>query len=96
MSEPVHQIGMTELYTEIRGLSERLTEFMSRQSVEAAQFALKIGELEKDLAELKSELRTEAIKRSSQSWQLKLAVATSLLFPLIVAFVMYLLTLKGA
>lgn len=96
MSEPVHQIGMTELYTEIRGLSERLTEYMSRQGVESAQFSLKIGELEKDLTELKSELRAESMKRSTQSWQLKLAVITSLVFPLIVAFVMYLLTLKGA
>ena len=94
MTEPVHQIGMTELYTEIRSLSERLTEYMSRQGVESAQFALKIGELEKDLAKLESEIKTEAVKRSSQSWQLKLAVATSLVFPLIVAFVTALI-LKG-
>ena len=95
MTEPVHQIGMTELYTEIRSLSERLTEYMSRQGVESAQFALKIGELEKDLAKLESDIRTESVKRSSQTWQLKLAVATSLIFPLIVAFVTALI-LKGS
>lgn len=96
MSEPVHEIGMTELYNEIRSLSDRLTDYMSRHGVESAQFALKIGELEKDLAELKSEQRAEAIKRGSQTWQLKLAVATSLIFPLIVAFVTALLITKGA
>lgn len=95
MNEAVHQIGMTELYTEIRTLSERLTEYMSRQGVESAQFALKIGELEKDLAKLESEIKTEAVKRSSQSWQLKLAVITSLIFPIIVAGVTLLLMSKG-
>lgn len=95
MTEPVHQIGIPELYAEIRSLSDRLTEYMSRQSVESAQFALKIGELEKDHAELKAELRAEGIKRSTQAWQLKLAVATSLIFPLVVAAVTILLMSKG-
>jgi hypothetical protein len=95
MTEPVHQIGMTELYTEIRGLSERLTEFMSRQGVESAQLSLKVIELEKDLGELKSDLRSETVKRSTQSWQLKLAVMTSLIFPLIVAVVTTLYIMKG-
>lgn len=95
MTEPVHQIGMTELYTEIRGLSERLTEFMGRQGVEYTQLSLKVIELEKDLAELKADLRDESVKRSSQSWQLKLAVITSLVFPLIVAFVTAIVITKG-
>jgi len=95
VTEPVHQIGIPELYNEIRGLSDRLTEYMGRQGVESAQFALKIGELEKDLQELKSEQKAEAIKRGSQTWQLKLAVATSLIFPLIVAFVTALIITKG-
>jgi hypothetical protein len=95
MTEPVHQIGMTELYTEIRGLSERLTEFMSRQGVESAQLSLKVIELEKDLGELKSDLRSETVKRSTQSWQLKIAVITSLIFPLIVAVVTTLYIMKG-
>jgi hypothetical protein len=95
MTEPVHQIGMTELYTEIRGLSERLTEFMSRQGVESAQLSLKVIELEKDLGELKSDLRSETVKRSTQSWQLKLAVMTSLIFPLIVAVVTTLYIMKS-
>lgn len=95
MTEPMHQIGMTELYNEIRSLSERLTEYMSRQGVESAQFSLKIIELEKDLGELKSEVRSETVKRSTQSWQLKLAVVTSLIFPLLVAVVTTLYIMKG-
>jgi hypothetical protein len=51
--------------------------------------------LEKDLGELKSDLRSETVKRSTQSWQLKIAVITSLIFPLIVAVVTTLYIMKG-
>jgi hypothetical protein len=68
---------------------------MSRQGVESAQLSLKVIELEKDLGELKSDLRSETVKRSTQSWQLKLAVMTSLIFPLIVAVVTTLYIMKS-
>jgi hypothetical protein len=68
---------------------------MSRQGVESAQLSLKVIELEKDLGELKSDLRSETVKRSTQSWQLKIAVITSLIFPLIVAVVTTLYIMKG-
>lgn len=95
MTEPVHQIGMTELYNEIRSLSERFTEFTNRQGIESAQFNHKISELEKDLAEMKSELKAESIRRSTQGWQLKMAFLTSVLFPILVAVVMGILMAKG-
>lgn len=95
MSEPVHQIGITELYNEIRSLSERFTEYMSRHGVETASTGHKIAELEKDLTEVKADLKAEAVRRSNTAWQMKLAVASSLVFPIIVAVVTALIMAKG-
>jgi hypothetical protein len=95
MSEPVHQIGMTELYNEIRALSDRFTEYASRHGVESASMTHKISELEKDLTEVKADLKAEAVRRSNTAWQMKLAVASSLVFPIIVAIVTALLVTKG-
>lgn len=95
MTEPVHQIGMTELYNEIRALSDRFTEYTSRHGVESTSINHKIGELEKDLAEVRADLKAEAVRRSNTAWQMKLAVASSLIFPIIVAVVTALLLSKG-
>lgn len=96
MTEPVHQIGITELYNEIRSLSERFTEYMSRHGVESTSVNHKITDLEKDLAEVKADLKAEAVRRSNTAWQMKLAVASSLIFPIIVAVVTALLMSKGS
>lgn len=95
MSEPVHQIGITELYNEIRALSERFTEYMSRHSVESTSMNHKVSELEKDLAEVKADLKAEHVRRSNTAWQMKLAVASSLIFPIIVGVVVALIVSKG-
>lgn len=96
MTEPMHQIGMTELYNEIRALSDRFTEYTSRHSVESTSVNHKIGELEKDLAEVRADLKAEGIRRSNTAWQMKLAVASSLVFPIIVAVVTILFAAKGS
>jgi hypothetical protein len=95
VSEPVHQIGITELYNEIRALSERFTEYMSRHSVESTSMNHKVSELEKDLAEVKADLKAEHVRRSNTAWQMKLAVASSLIFPIIVGVVVALIVSKG-
>lgn len=95
MSEPVHQIGITELYNEIRALSERFTEYMSRHSVESTSMSHKVSELEKDLAEVKADLKAEHVRRSNTAWQMKLAVSSSLIFPIIVGIIVALITAKG-
>jgi len=96
VTEPVHQIGMTELYNEIRQLSERFTEYASRHGVESTSMNHKISELEKDLAEVRADLKAEGVRRSNTAWQMKLAVASSLIFPIIVAIVTALLISKGS
>jgi hypothetical protein len=95
MTEPVHQIGMTELYNEIRTLSERFTEYIGRHGVESTSVNHRINELERDLAEVKADLKAEHVRRSNTAWQMKLAVASSLIFPIIVAIVTALLVSKG-
>lgn len=96
MTEPVHQIGMTELYNEIRALNERFTEYLARHGVESTSTNHKISELEKDLSEVRADLKAEAVRRSNTAWQMKLAVASSLIFPIIVAIVTALLISKGS
>ena len=85
MTDPVHQIGMTELYNEIRGLGDKFTEHTSRQGVESAQTNHRVSELEKDLTEVKADMKAEAIRRSTQGWQLKMAFITALVFPILIA-----------
>ncbi len=92
----MHQIGITELYNEIRTLSERFTAYMSQHGVESASTSHKILELEKDLAEVKADLKAEAVRRANSAWQMKLAVASSLIFPIVVAVVTALLLTKGS
>lgn len=94
MSEPVHQIGMTELYNEIRGLGDKFTEHTSRQGVESAQTNHRVGELEKDLTEVRADIKAEAIRRSTLAWQLKMAFITALASPILVTVISTLITAK--
>lgn len=95
MNEPVHQIGMTELYQELRSLGDKLSDYMNRQNVESNGLLHRVDELEKDLAEMKSKQEAEAVRRSNTSFQIKMAFATALLFPVLVAVIVGLLAMKG-
>lgn len=94
MTEPVHQIGMTELYQELRSLGDKLSEYMNRQDVESSTLGHRVAELEKDLTEMKSKHETEEVRRANISFQIKLAVATSFVLPILV-MVVGLLIAKG-
>lgn len=96
MSEPVHQIGMAELYQELRSLGDKLSDYMNRQDVESNTLQHRVGEVEKDLAEMKSRQEAEAVRRSNTSFQIKMAIATALVFPILVAVVTALLIAKGS
>lgn len=87
MTEPVHQIGMTELYQELRSLGDKLSEYMNRQDVESNTLGHRVAELEKDLTELKHGQEAEKVQRSAASFQIKMAIATSLVFPILVLIV---------
>lgn len=95
MNEPVHQIGMTELYQEIRSLGDRLTEYINRQDVTSNTQSHRIAELEKDFADLKSKLETETVRRSNTNFQIKMAFLTALVFPIIVGVVIAAFAMKG-
>lgn len=94
--EPVHQIGMTELYQELRSLGDKLSEYMNRQDVESNTLRHRVDELDKDLTELKSNLQAETVRRSNTNFQIKMAFATSLLFPILVAVIVALMITKGS
>ncbi len=96
MMEPVHQIGMTELYQELRSLGDKLSEYMNRQDVESNTLRHRVDELDKDLTELKSNLQAETVRRSNTNFQIKMAFATSLLFPILVAVIVALMITKGS
>lgn len=95
MSEPVHQIGMTELYQELRSLGDKLSDYMGRQDVESNSLSHRVAELEKDLAEVRSKHEAEEVRRSNTSLQIKLAIASSFIFPILVMVVGALLMTKG-
>lgn len=95
MTEPVHQIGMTELYQELRSLGDKLSDYMGRQDVESNSLIHRVSELEKDLAHMESRHEAEEVRRSNVSFQIKLAFVTSLVFPILVMVVGALWMTKG-
>lgn len=95
MAEPVHQIGMTELYQELRSLGDKLSDYMGRQDVESNSLSHRVSELEKDHAEMRSRQEAEEVRRSNTSFQIKLAFATSFIFPILVMIVGALIMAKG-
>ena len=95
MTEPVHQIGMTELYQEIRALNDRFSEYINKTDVNSSTQSHRIAELEKDLADMKSKLESEAVRRSNTNFQIKMAFFTAFVFPILVGVVMGVLMLKG-
>lgn len=86
------QIGIPELYQEIRSLGDRLADFANRQDVTSSTHTHKISELEKDLAEIKAKQEAESVRRSNTNFQIKMAFLTALIFPILVIVVGLLLT----
>lgn len=95
MTEPVHQIGMTELYQELRSLGDKLSDYMGRQDVESNTLTHRVTELEKDLTAMQSRHEADEVRRSNVSFQIKMAFATAFLFPVLVVVVGLLIS-KGA
>lgn len=89
------QIGIPELYQELRSLGERLVEYINRQDVTSTTQTHHIAELEKDLNEMKTRLEAESVRRSNTNFQIKMAFLTALVFPIVVGIVVSLLLTKG-
>jgi hypothetical protein len=90
----VHSIGMTELYTEIRNLGDKLSDYINRHDVESSTHAHEIVELRKDLTALETKFETETLRRASASRQAFWAILTSLVFPVLVAVAVLLIANK--
>lgn len=90
----VHSIGMTELYTEIRTLGDKLTDYINRHDVESSKHAHEIAELRKDLTALEVKFETETLRRATASKQAFWAILTSLVFPVLVAVVVAVMLAK--
>lgn len=90
----MHSIGMTELYTEIRSLGDKFSDYINRHDVEASTHGHEISELRKDLVALEVKFETETLQRATASRQAFWAILTSLVFPVIVAVVALAMTNK--
>ncbi len=90
----MHSIGMTELYTEIRNLGDKLSDYINRHDVESSTHAHEIAELRKDLTALETKFELETQRRQTSSRQALWAILTSLVFPVIVAVAVLVMTNK--
>lgn len=90
------QIGIPELYQELRSLGDRLVEYINQQNVTSTTQTHHITELEKDLNEMKTRLEAESVRRSNTNFQIKMAFLTALVFPIVVGVVVSLLLMKGS
>jgi hypothetical protein len=90
----VHSIGMTELYTEIRSLGDKFSDYTNRHDVEASGRGHDIVELRKDLTALEVKFENETQRRQTSSKQALWAILTSLVFPVVVAVVVLVITNK--
>jgi hypothetical protein len=78
-----HEIGIPELYGEVRLIGDKLTEYINRQDVSSTSLTHRVAELEKDLAEVKACQQSDKAQRAQTSRQLWMATLTAFFFPLI-------------
>jgi hypothetical protein len=90
----VHSIGMTELYTEIRSLGDKFSEYINRHDVESSTHAHQIADLRVDLTALEVKFEAEQLRRTLASKQAFWAILTSLVFPVLVALIVLYTTNK--
>lgn len=90
----MHSIGMTELYTEIRSLGDKFSDYINRHDVESSTHGHQITDLRADLTVLETKFEAEQLRRSLASKQAFWAILTSLVFPVIVALTLLIMTNK--
>lgn len=78
-----HKIGIPELYTEVRIVGDKLTEYINRTDVSSTSQGHRINELEKDISELKAQHQAEKAEKKALSRQLWMSTLTALFFPVI-------------
>lgn len=78
-----HTIGIPELYTEVRIVGDKLTEYINRTDVQSTSQGHRITELEKDIAELRAQHQAETAEKKALSRQLWMSTLTALFFPVI-------------
>lgn len=82
MSDDGYRIGFVELYTELRQLGDRLSEFMSKETVQGNSRDHRIDNLAKDLIEIQERMEAEKLQRDQLVKQFWLSILTSLVLPI--------------
>jgi hypothetical protein len=78
-----HKIGIPELYSEVRVIGDKLTEYINRQDVQSTSLAHRVQELEKDLLDLKADRAAHEAEKRANSRQVWMATLTAFIFPLV-------------
>jgi len=87
-----HKIGIPELYTEVRTIGDKLTEYINRQDVQSTSLSHRVAELEKDMTDIRANQQAEKAQRAANTRQVWMATFTSLLLPLILLGLGYAIT----
>lgn len=82
VSDDGYKIGFVELYTELRQLGERLSEFMSKQTVQSNSMDHRIEDLAKDLLDMQARMEAEKLQRDQLVKQFWFSILTSLILPI--------------
>jgi uncharacterized membrane protein len=78
-----HKIGIPELYSEVRTIGDKLTEYINRQDVQFTSQGHRLSELEKDVNELKAQYQADHAEKKALARQLWMSTLTALFFPVI-------------
>jgi hypothetical protein len=78
-----HEIGIPELYGEVRIIGDKLTEYINRQDVQSTSLAHRVQELEKDLLDIKACQQADKAEKRANARQVWMATLTAFIFPLV-------------
>ena len=90
-----YNIGFPELYGEVRQLSDKLAEYMSRRDLAANSQEHRLAEAINDLEEVRTRMDAERLQRENLRRQYQMAMLTSFAFPILVMVVGGFLISKG-
>jgi hypothetical protein len=90
-----YNIGFPELYGELRQVSDKLADYMSRHDLASMSQEHRLTEAIRDLEEMQNQVKTEKIQREALRKQYQMAMLTSFIFPILVMVVGGLVISKG-
>lgn len=94
--EPGYTVGFSELYSELKILSDKLTDYMNAQNVHTAEQDFKISQMSTDLEGMQNRMDAEKGQRDALSRQFWFSLLSSLVLPIMVLLVGGWIMTKGA